>query len=128
MHGERVRCFDTEFLRAQATAATPGKLVLGEQLRGNDPIRPSPGQRIAVKQQQNIRPLNTFTDGDDTVRRLPLTFTVNGARVTGMALELAARAQGATPDIAADGTVTLAGYRIPSKVPNTMTVNFDGGA
>ena len=36
----------------------PGKVVLGEQLRGNDPIRPSPGQRIAVRQQQNIRPLN----------------------------------------------------------------------
>ena len=36
----------------------PGKVVLGEMLRGNQPVRPSPGQRIAVRQQQNIRPLN----------------------------------------------------------------------
>jgi adenylate cyclase len=128
MLGERVKGFDRDFLRALATAAAPGKLVLGEQLRGNDPIRPSPGQRIAVRQQQNIRPLNTFTDGDDTVRRVPLSFTVNGAKVTGMALELAARAQNATPEFASDGSVTLAGYKVPGVVPNTMTVNFEGGA
>ena len=128
MLGEKVRGFDRDFLRALATSANAGRLVLGEQLHGDDPIRPALGQRIAVRQQQNIRPLNTFTDGDDIVRRLPLTFTVNGAKVPSMALELAARAQGATPDIAADGTVTLAGYKIPSKEPNTMTVNFDGGA
>jgi adenylate cyclase len=126
MLGERVRGFDRDFLRALATAAAPGKLVLGEQLRGNDPIRPSPGQRIAVR--QNIRPLNTFTDGDDTVRRVPLSFTVNGARVPGMALELAARAQNATPEFANDGSVTLGGYKVPGAVPNTMTVNFEGGA
>lgn len=126
--GERVRGFDRDFLRALAGATAPGKVVLGEQLRGNDPIRPSPGQRIAVRQQQNIRPLNTLTDGDDTVRRMPLTFTVNGARVPGMALELAARAQHTAPEFAADGSVTLAGYKIPSTVPNTMTVNFEGGA
>ena len=29
---------------------------------------------------------------------------------------------------AADGSVTLAGYKIPEAVPNTMTVNFEGGA
>lgn len=126
--GERVRGFDRDFLRALATAAVPGKVVLGEQLRGNDPIRPSPGQRIAVRQQQNIRPLNSLTDADDIVRRMPLTFTVNDARVPGMALELAARAQNATPQFGSDGSVTLAGYRIPEAVPNTMTVNFEGGA
>ena len=113
MLGEKVRGFDRDFLRALATAPASGKVVLGESLRGNQPIRPSPGQRIAVRQQQNIRPLNIYTDGDDIVRRLPLTFTVNGATVPGMALELAARAQDATPEFAADGSVTLAGYRIP---------------
>ena len=126
--GERVRGFDRDFLRALAGAATPGKIVLGEQLRGNDPIRPSPGQRIAVRQQQNIRPLNTIVDGDDTVRRMPLSFTINGGKVAGMALELAARAQDTTPQFADDGSVTLAGYKIPSAVPNTMTINFEGGA
>jgi adenylate cyclase len=128
MLGERVRGFDRDFLRALQAAAAPGKLVLGEQLRGDDPIRPSPGQRIAVRQQQNIRPLNTLTDSDDTVRRLPLSFTVNGARLPSMALELAARAQNATPDFSADGSVTLAGYKIPGTVPNTVTLNFEGGA
>jgi len=128
MLGERVRGFDRDFLRALAGAAAPGKVVLGEQLRGNDPIRPAPGQRIAVRQQQNIRPLNTITDRDDTVRRMPLTFTVNGVRTTSMALELAARAQNTTPEFAADGSVTLAGYRIPSTVANTVTLNFEGGA
>ncbi|HKU06231.1 MAG TPA: CHASE2 domain-containing protein, partial [Bradyrhizobium sp.] len=128
MLGERVRGFDRDFLRALATAAVPGKVVLGEQLRGNDPIRPSPGQRIAVRQQQNIRPLNTITDRDDTVRRMPLSFTINDAKMPGMALELAARAQNARPEFAGDGSVTLAGYKIPTAVPNAMTVNFEGGA
>jgi adenylate cyclase/guanylate cyclase len=126
--GEKVRGFDRDFLRALAGAAAPGKVVLGEQLRGSDPIRPSPGQRIAVRQQQNIRPLNTVTDDDDVVRRMPLSFAVNGAKVPGMALELAARAQNATPEFAADGSVTLAGYKVPITVSNTMTVNFEGGA
>src|SRR5262245_61734910 len=128
MLGEKVRGFDRDFLRALANSAAASKLVLGEQLRGNDPIRPAPGQRIAVRQQQNIRPLNTLTDNDDVVRRMPLSFAVNGAKVPGMALELAARAQNATPEFATDGSVTLAGYKIPSAVPNTMTVNFEGGA
>jgi adenylate cyclase len=126
--GEKVRGFDRDFLRALAGASASGKVVLGEVLRGDQPIRPSPGQRIAVRQQQNIRPLNDFTDVDDVVRRLPLTFSVGGARVPGMALELASRALGTAPEIDANGTVTLNGYRIPSRVPDTMTLNFAGGA
>ena len=128
MLGERVRGFDRDFLRALAGAAATGKVVLGEQLRGNDPIRPSPGQRIAVRQQQNIRPLNTLTDGDDTVRRMPLSFMVNGARVPGMALELAARAQNTRPEFAPDGSAMLGSYRIPSALPDAFTLNFEGGA
>ncbi|RZN25072.1 adenylate/guanylate cyclase domain-containing protein [Bradyrhizobium sp. Leo121] len=126
--GEKVRGFDRDFLRALASASTSGKVVLGEMLRGDQPILPSPGQRVAVRQQQNIRPLNVHTDSDDTVRRVPLTFAVGDARVSGMALELASRALGATADSDASGNVTLAGYRIPSPVPNTMTLNFAGGA
>ena len=81
MLGEKVRGFDRDFLRALAGASATGKVVLGEVLGGNQPVRPSPGQRIAVRQQQNIRPLNVHTDSDDVVRRLPLTFTINGAKV-----------------------------------------------
>ena len=43
MFGEKVRGFDRDFLRALAAASSTGKVVLGEVLRGNQPIRPSPG-------------------------------------------------------------------------------------
>jgi len=124
--GDKVRGFDRDFLRALARGSSAGKVVLGEVLRGDQPIRPSDGQRIAVRQQQNIRPLNVYTDSDDIVRRVPLTFLVDGKTVPGMALELASRAVAAQPDIGANGSVTLAGYRIPDDVPNTTTLNFDG--
>ena len=79
--------------------------------------------------QQDIRPLNVYTDSDDTVRRVPLTFPVGSvARLPGMGLELASRAVKSSPEFGPDGTVTLAGYRIPGEVANTMTVNFEGGA
>jgi adenylate cyclase len=127
--GEKVRGFDRDFLRALASASSAGKVVLGEALRGDQPVRPSQGQRIAVRQQQNIRPLNVYIDSDDAVRRVPLTFPISGAApLPGMALELASRALKAPPEFAPDGTVTLAGYRIPGEVANTMTVNFEGGA
>lgn len=126
--GEKVRGFDRDFLRALATASSAGKVVLGEVLRGDQPIRPSPGQRIAVRQQQNVRPLNVYIDSDDVIRRLPLTFSVDGHSVPSMALELAARAVGARPELKGDGTIALAGYPIPGAVPNTMTLNFEGGA
>ena len=103
-------------------------MVLGEVLRGDQPIRPSPGQRIAVRQQQNIRALNVYTDSDDIVRRLPLTFTVDGKPVPSMALELASRALDAKPEFKAGRKDALAGYRIPSAVRGTMTLNFEGGA
>jgi adenylate cyclase len=127
--GDQVRGFDRDFLRALASASSAGKVVLGEVLLDDQPIRPSQGQRIAVGQQQNIRPLNVYTDRDDAVRRVPLTFPIDGAaRLPGIALELASRALKSAPEFAPDGTVTLAGYRIPGEVANTMTVNFEGGA
>jgi adenylate cyclase len=71
------------------------------------------------------------------VRRLPLAFAVAPQDQAGaparavrpsMALELAARASGASPLFAPDGRVTLAGYPVPSAVPLTLTLNFEGGA
>jgi class 3 adenylate cyclase len=126
--GARLRGFDRDFLRALALAARDNRVVLGEVQHGDQPIRPSPGQRIAVGHQRNIRALNVYADPDDVVRRLPLTFLLNGEPVPSMAVELAARALGSAPDLAPDGTMTLGRYRIPSAVPNTMTLNFEGGA
>jgi adenylate cyclase len=49
--------------------------------------------------------------------------------VPSMAVELASRALGAALQIAPDGkTASLDGYRIQSALPNTMVVNFEGGA
>jgi class 3 adenylate cyclase/CHASE2 domain-containing sensor protein len=129
MLGARLRGFDRDYLRALALAARPGKLLLGESLQGGDhAIRPSPGQRIAVGHQRNIRALNAYSDADFVLRRLPLSFAINGAAVPSMAVELASRALGTAPKFAPDGTMTLGGYRVPSAVPNTLTLNFDGGA
>jgi class 3 adenylate cyclase len=126
--GTRLRGFDRDFLRALALGGRDGRVVLGEVQHRDQPIRPSPGQRIAVGAQRNIRALNVYADPDEVVRRLPLTFLVNGKPMPSMAVELAARALGSEPDLAPDGTMTLARYRIPSAVPNTMTLNFEGGA
>ena len=96
--GDKVRGFDRDFLRALASASSAGKVVLGEVLLDDQPIRPSQGQRIAVR-QQDIRPLNVYTDSDDTVRRVPLTFPVGSvARLPGMGLELASRAVKSPPN------------------------------
>lgn len=126
--GEKVRGFDRDFLRALANAAQEGKVVLGEVQLGDHPIVPAPGQRIAVGQQRNIRAINAYTDSDNVVRRLPLSFIVDGAPVPSMAVELAARAQQVRPQFYPNGTMSLAGYQVPSEVPNTVTLNFAGGA
>jgi adenylate cyclase len=128
MLGDKVRGFDRDFLRALAGAAVNGKVVLGEILGGNQPVKPSAGQRVAVRQQQNIRPLNVHIDNDDILRRLPLSFAVNGATVPSMAVELASRALGTAPAFDERGRLTLGGYKVPGRVPNTMTLNFEGGA
>ena len=122
--GARMRGFDRAFLRSLAKGSSAGKVVLGEVLGGEGP---SPGQRIAVGQQKNIRALNVFTDSDEVVRKVPLTFSADGKQVPSMALELASRALNAEPVLAEDGGATLAGFRIPGVVPNTLTLNFEGG-
>ncbi len=126
--GARMRGFDRDFLRALATGARAGKVVLGKIQHRDRPIGPSPGQRIAVGQDRNIRPLNAHSDPDDVVRRLPLIFATDGEPMPSMAVELTARALGARPQVAPDGTMKLGDYRIPSVVPNTFTLNFAGGA
>jgi adenylate cyclase len=125
--GARVRGFDRDFLRALALAARAGKVVLGQVQHQEHPILPAPGQRTAVGQQRNIRAINLYNDPDDVVRRVPLAFMVDGERVPSMTVELAARALGAVPELATDETMALAGYRIPARIANTLTLNFDGG-
>lgn len=126
--GARVRGFDRDYLRALAIAARDGKLVLGQVQHSDAPIQPSPGQRVAVGQQRNIRALNAYSDPDDVVRRMPLSFKVDGAHVPSMSVELASRALVKPPEWGPAGELTLAGYRVPAAIANTVTVNFAGGA
>ena len=115
--GARLRGFDRDFLRALARAARAGKLVLGEVQHQDKPLLPAPGQRAAVGQGRNIRPLNVTNDRDDVIRRLPLWFTVDGAPVPSMAAELALRA----------GTTVSPQLAQAGAVPGTITLDFAGG-
>jgi CHASE2 domain-containing sensor protein len=85
-------------------------------------------QRVAVGQQANIRPLNLFADRDGVVRRVPLSFEVDGAAMPSMSVELAARAMGRKPQFEPDGSLSFGGAKVPQAVPNTLTINFEGGA
>ena len=117
--GARLRGFDRDYLRALALGARAGKVVLGEVQHQDDPVLPSPGQRAAVGFGRNIRSLNAYNDPDGVIRRMPLVFMVDGEPVPSMAAELAARAGGAP----ASAKVAAAGA-----VPDTITLNFAGGA
>ncbi len=72
--------------------------MLGEILSNDHPDVPYRAQRLAVR--NNIRALNVHTDTDDVIRRMPLSFAIDGKPVPAMAVELAARALGTKPEIA----------------------------
>ena len=124
--GARLRGFDRDFLRAVASAAAQGKLVLGEVQAQERPLGPSDAQRLAVANRENIRPLNLYTDPDGIVRRIPLTLTIDGRAVPSMDVELAARMQGVA--VTSEHGLQIGTYRVPEIVPNTLTLNFDGGS
>ena len=104
--GTKLRGFDRPFLRALATGAAAGKVVLGTALRTGGANQPSDGQRIAVRGPQNIRPLKIYSDPDDVVRRVPLSVAGKEKPLPSMALELASRGLAAEPVIGADGNVS----------------------
>ena len=118
--GARVHGFDRDFLRALALGARGGKVVLGETQHQNQPLLPSPGQRAAVGFGRNIRPLNVYNDADDVIRRVPLSFVVDGQPVASMAAELVARAT--------EGMAAPAKHADSGVIPNMITLNFAGGA
>ncbi|MBR1133849.1 adenylate/guanylate cyclase domain-containing protein [Bradyrhizobium iriomotense] len=122
--GTRMKGFDRDYLIALRQLSDSGKLVLGEILSNDHPDRPYRAQQLAVK--NNIRALNVHTDPDDVIRRMPLSFSIDGKPVPAMAVELAARALGARPETGPAGAMELSGHAIPSAVPNTLTLNFRG--
>ncbi|MGL9621405.1 adenylate/guanylate cyclase domain-containing protein [Bradyrhizobium sp. U531] len=122
--GGRMKGFDRDYLIALRQISDGGKLVLGEILSNDHPEVPYRAQQVAVR--NTVRALNVHTDHDDVIRRMPLSFAIEGRPVPAMAVELAARATGAKPEIAPSGTTELSGYAIPSAVPNTVALNFRG--
>lgn len=122
--GSRMKGFDRDYLIALRKLSDGGKLVLGEILSNDHPEGPYPAQRLAVK--NNVRALNVHTDPDDVIRRMPLSFSIDGKPVPSMAVELAARARGTRPETGPAGATELSGYTIPSSVPNTLTLNYRG--
>lgn len=122
--GARMKGFDRDYLIALRQAADANKLVLGENLSNDHPDVPYRAQQVAAK--NTIRALNVHTDLDDVIRRMPLSFAIDGKLVPAMAVELAARALGAKPEVALSGATELSGYTIPSAVPGTLTLNFRG--
>ena len=122
--GSRVKGFDRDYLIALRKLSDSGKLVLGEILSNDHPDRPDRAQQLAVK--NNIRALNVHTDADNVIRRMPLSFSIEGQPVATMAVELAARALDVKPETGPSGVTALAGYAIPGAVPNTLTLNFRG--
>ncbi|OKO82450.1 adenylate/guanylate cyclase domain-containing protein [Bradyrhizobium sp. AS23.2] len=122
--GARMKGFDRDYLIALRQISESGKLVLGEILSNDHPDAPYAAQRLAAK--NNVRALNVHTDTDDIIRRMPLSFSIDGKPVPAMAVELAARALGGKPEIAPSGATELSGYAIPSAAPNTLTLNFRG--
>src|SRR5262249_35592107 len=117
--GARLRGFDRDYLRSLALGARAGKVVLGQAQHQEAPVLPSPGQRAAVGFERNIRSLNVYDDPDGVIRRIPLSFMIDGEAVPSMAAELVARATG-TP---ASAKIAKVGA-----VADTMTLNFAGGA
>jgi len=122
--GSRMKGFDRDYLIALRQISDSGKLVLGDILSNEHPEVPYRAQQVAVR--NSIRALNVHTDADDVIRRMPLSFSIEGKPVPAMAVELAARALGGKLETAPSGQTGLSGYAIPSGVPNTVTLNFRG--
>ncbi|MDA9444546.1 adenylate cyclase [Bradyrhizobium sp. CCBAU 51745] len=122
--GARMKGFDRDYLIALRKLSDSGKLVLGEILSNDHPDSPFAAQRLAVK--NNVRALNVYTDDDDVIRRMPLSFSIGGKPIPAMAVELASRALALPPETGPSGTMSLSGYAIPSAEPNTLTLNFRG--
>ena len=121
--------FDRNLLIALNRASRENRVVLGKVQHQLKPIKPFAGYGFAVGGARNIRAVNAFADDDGVIRRIPLTFKAQSRggetrAEPSMALELASRALGEDPRLAADGAMVLGGYAIPGSKANQMTVNF----
>ena len=84
--------FDKPFLKVLYRLGRGGRLILGEARLSQRPIRPYPGQIVAVGGEENLSPLNLLLDADEVVRRYPVRFAMSdGSMVPSFAVALAGR-------------------------------------
>src|SRR5258708_7402610 len=127
--GARVKGFDRDFLRALAAAAREGKVVLGRMQHSANPVEPFGAMQIAAGRRANLRAPHVHDDPDEIGRRVPLWFKTQAGGGASMSVGLAAGGSGSLPQKASDGTTTVGGQRVPAvAVPDTVTLNFEGGA
>lgn len=118
--------FDRPWLEALSAAGKEGRVVLGKVQHGTSPIVPHAAQVIAVGGEHNVRAVNLASDADDVVRRVPLYFATRAGPIEpSFALEVAARALGAKPDIGGAGAVRIGAKTVARGGESTLLVNFD---
>lgn len=125
--------FDRPLLRELGKARKTGRVVLGKAQfhLSSQEIMPNRSLVLAIGGLGNVRSINLDTDPDGIVRAVPLFLSetgTDGARQTGMALELAARSVGTTPKAVGGGAVEFQDRLLPSSGRHRLRLNFDGGA
>ncbi|CAO3403960.1 CHASE2 domain-containing protein [Azospirillum palustre] len=119
--------FERDYLLTLRRGGKEGRLVLAKVQHQSDPLMPYRGYMIAAG-VNNVRSVNLVEDADGVLRRVPLTLSVAGPdgqpkAEPGMAVEVASRALKAPLERGADGSATLAGYRVPGGEGNRLLVN-----
>lgn len=124
--------FERDYLLTLRRGGRDGRLVLAKVQHQSDPLMPYRGYMIAAG-VNNVRSVNLVEDPDGVLRRVPLTLSVAGPAngeqggqtkaEPGMAVEVASRALKAPLERAADGSVSLGGYRLPGGEGNRLLVN-----
>lgn len=122
--------FERPFLLALRRGAREERIVLGRVQHQSKPIEPSPGQRVAVGLDRNIRLLNALEDSDGIIRRAPLAFTWRepdgtAQQQSSFAMELAARKLQQQPDWQGDETLSLNGRPVRLAEEQSALLNFD---
>jgi adenylate cyclase len=123
---------DRDYLLALRAGAREGRVVLGQVQHLAKPITPHRGHAFAVGGGKNLRIVNLFREDDGIIRRVPVTVTrlSEGREAQSeptFAMELAARAMDAQPELSSTGDLQIGPARIPSNGGRGMLVNFAGG-
>jgi adenylate cyclase len=126
------RRFDQALLKSFRAERRSGRIVLGRAQLSELAILPHRAFAMMAGGAANIRNLDISLDDDGISRSVPLFQKMKAKsgkveEVTGMAMELAARAMGQRPDLSPDGVAFL-GSALPGGKERELTLNFDARA